>query len=156
VTAVDALVAIHESAHAVVACMSGLADVHQVVIHARGAQDEAGRVELHGFALARDRDMPGFLVFLLAGAAAEYKQTGHYSERDGDDVQQATLLASAMHECDVSDPRVGAAVRAAQALANAHMRNEATWAWIERVAKALVNKRRLTGRDVQRLREGRR
>jgi hypothetical protein len=45
---------------------------------------------------------------------------------------------------------------AAEAIALAAMHNEALWAWIQRVPKALARRRRLSGREISELREARR
>ena len=149
---VDHIAAIHEAGHAVIAMMSGM-DVKHIVVHHIGArQDEAGHIELVDCSGERDADVPRFLIFNLAGAAAERRATGHYSERDRQDLHDAVNLAAFMLDAEPDSPRVTASIQAAQALANAYMHDAVIWAWVQRVADALVTKRRLTGRAIHELR----
>jgi hypothetical protein len=151
----DYLVALHESAHAVIAGMAGV-DVKSVVLH-RGSQRgerewERGRVELFDATAERDADAPRYIRFLLAGAAAEKRHTGSYSERDRDDVSHARTLTWAMLNAEPDSPRVKAHFDSEQAIVNAWMWDDTIWQWVTRVADALVRRRHLTGRDVHELR----
>jgi hypothetical protein len=55
-----------------------------------------------------------------------------------------------------NDPAILATLRSAEALADALMEDPIVWHSVERVAKALKRRRRLSGRDVQIIREERR
>jgi hypothetical protein len=152
-SAVDYLAALHEAGHATVACMFGF-DVKVAVLHAVGAsQSEAGRVELRDHVFEIDDDPTRYLTYLLSGAAAEKRQTGSYSKRDASDLAQALTAAAVVLNVDRDSPRAVTAVRDAQALANALMLNNALWEWVQRVAAALIQRRRLTGRQIAELRE---
>lgn len=148
----DPLVAIHEAGHACLGAMSGM-DVRTVILHRPGArQEEAGRVELHDMAAERDADPTRFLIFLLAGAAAEKRACGRYTPRDAHDRHIAALFAAVTLNEEPDSARVRSMLEAVQLVANARIADDATWHWIERVAKQLVRRRRLTGRDVAELR----
>ena len=148
----DHLVAIHEAGHAVIAATSGM-DVRQVVLHRAGSrQDERGRCELFEFGAERDADMPRYIRYCLAGAAAEKRATGNYSERDRNDVRQAHTLTYVMLNVESDSPRVKAHFDSEQTIVDALMWDDTIWKWVQRVADALVKKRRLTGRDIHELR----
>ena len=152
----DYLVAVHEAGHAVVAVMSGIA-VKAVLLHRGSKQGECGpergRCELFDASAERDADASQFLKYILAGAAAEKRATGKYSERDGYDVDHAVTLARAMLDDWTPDSqRVRAVVQAAQTVTNVCMLDDTIWRWVNRVAKALVTFRRLSGRQVYELR----
>jgi hypothetical protein len=146
------LTALHESAHGVIAQMSGMA-VKCIVLHRSGArEDEAGRCELFATSAERDADIPRYLRYCLAGAAAERRHVGKYSERDRDDVSHAYTLTCAMLNVEPDSPRAKTHFNSEQAIVDAWMWDENVWRWVTSVANALVKKRRLTGRDIHELR----
>ena len=153
--AVDPIVALHESAHACIGVMYGF-DVKCAVLHAIGARhDEAGRVELHNWNAERDADPNRFLVYVLSGGAAERRATGHYSPRDAADREYATTMCAVYLNQDKTSEAVRKELDLADTLARAMMLNDDLWAWVQRVAKALIRKRRLTGRQIHELRNER-
>jgi hypothetical protein len=92
---------------------------------------------------------------MLAGAAAERRQTGHTSPRDEADREEAWTMCS-VYLKDATPETIRTEMAAAEAIALAAMHNEDLWAWIQRTANALARRRRLSGRDVAELREARR
>ena len=62
----------------------------------------------------------------------------------------AILAATAVLQVERDSPRVAQLVSDAQLLANSLMQNDHVWAWVQRVSTALIRRRRLNGRDVQR------
>jgi len=152
-TSEEHILSIHEAGHGCYAAMSAM-DVRAVVLHQPGSrQDEGGRCELHDMPGEQDNNPARFLTFLLAGGSAEYRAVGRRSARDASDREHATTLcALAILQQEPTSPAVLEMMRTAQALADAAMRNEDLWRWIERVARELVKKRRLTGRDIYELR----
>jgi ATP-dependent Zn protease len=149
------LTALHESAHAVIAVMTGM-DVSCVVLHAAGSsQTEAGRCELHDWAAERDADVERFLAFMLAGRGAEYRAVGRHGERGAGDWKQAVALAAVALKTESESPHVAELLAVAQVHIDAVMADAAVWGWIQRTARALVTRRRLSGRDVQLLLEAR-
>lgn len=95
------------------------------------------------------------MVYIFAAGAAEKRASGRPSRGDGQDRVQAAAIASYMYDhADASDPRVVAALRGAEILADAMIQNPTTWQAIERVAKALRRRKHLSGRDVQEIIRG--
>jgi hypothetical protein len=156
----DRVTAFHEAGHAVAATVFGL-DLRLVTVHQPGtrADDTAGSCELSSKLTELDRDPHRVLTYILAGAAAERRLTGRTSPRDAKDRAGAATVASFILEIeDEQHPSVRGLVAAAEAQAVALMYcDETVWRAVERVAKDLQRKGRLTGRDVQLcLREARR
>jgi hypothetical protein len=149
----DVLAAIHEAGHAAMASMFGYSVRCAVLHHVGSNQVEQGHVELRDHIAELDSDHVRYLAYMLAGAAAEKRQTGQYSPRDTHDREHAIIAASAVLQVERDSPRVAAAVRDAQLLANSLMTNDRLWAWVQRTATALIRRRRLTGRQIAALRE---
>jgi hypothetical protein len=144
----DVLTSIHEAGHAVIASQFGL-DVRHVQMH----RDGGGCCEIRSWLEEVNNDPIVALVYMFAAGAAEQRLTGRPSVRDAVDRAQALELARVMHDhAAAADPRVVAALRAAEALATAAVQNATTWAHIERTARALRRRKQLSGRDVQELR----
>jgi hypothetical protein len=148
---VDHLGALHEAAHATVATMYGFSVKH-AVLHPVG-MDPQGYVELRDHLSELDEDAMRYLVFKMSGAAAEHRQCGQYSKRDVQDLEDAVTAAAVVLEQARDSPRVAQLVRDAQLLANSLMLNDDLWRWTRRVAAALIQHRRLTGRQIAELRE---
>ena len=149
------LTALHESAHAVIATLTGM-DVKRCVLHAPGSRrDEDGHTALYDWAEERDCDIERHLTFVLAGRAAEYKAVGRYSERGDGDWEQATAYAACVLNAAPESPRVAEFLRIAQLHAETYMHDAAIWGWIERVSRQLLKRRTLGCRDIQLLREAR-
>ena len=154
-TDVDYITAVHEAGHALVGACYGY-DVKCAVVHVTNSrQDEGGRVELHDWNGERDANPNRFLVYVLAGAAAERHATGHYSSRDAADREYAATLCAVYLNADITSDAVRKEMDIADTLARAMMHDDDLWRWIERVSKALTKRRRLTGRDIHELREAR-
>jgi hypothetical protein len=141
--------AYHESGHSTIAVQYGYS-LRRVVVHPRRQPDgEAGLTELVSFTQAIDADAVRALVYTMAGPAAERQFTGRSDCGDLRDREQATAIASVIHEHKpVDHPDVAATVARADLIARALMLDPLTWAAVEAVAKALEEKRRLSGREV--------
>ena len=139
----------HEAGHACVAVQYGLV-LRRVIVHPRRTPDgEAGLTELASFAEAIDADAARTLVYVMAGPAAERQFTGRSDCGDLRDREQAAAIAAAIHgHKPVDHPDVAGTVAGAAAIARALMVDPVTWAAVEAVAKALEQKRRLSGREV--------
>lgn len=137
----------HEAGHAVVAVQHGFA-LKSVVVHPRRKPDgEAGLTELVMFSNA---DAVRLLTYLMAGPAAEKRFSGRSACGDSRDREQAIEVARVIHDMKkpADHPDVVATVARAELIARALMLDDLTWAAVQAVAKALEQKRRLSGRDV--------
>lgn len=140
----------HEAGHATVAAQYGFV-LRRVVVHPRRRPDgEAGLTELMSFTDAIDADAFRTLVYVAAGGAAERRFSGRSDCGDVRDREQATAIATIIHETKQLDhPDIATTVALAETIARALMLDPVTWAAVEAVAKALEQKRRLSGREVQ-------
>jgi hypothetical protein len=144
--------AFHEAGHCVCAAQYALS-LRTVFVHQRRNPDgEAGRTELVSFVDCIDSDPFRALVYVCAGPAAERRFTGRSDAGDLRDREQATAIASIIHEHKPADhPAIARTVAHAELIARANMLDPVVWAAVEAVAKALEQKKRLTGREVLQL-----
>jgi hypothetical protein len=123
----------------------------ECVLHRVGARrDEQGHVALHHRLEEIAEDPLGYATYLLIAAAAERRKTGAVSARCSADYELAR------HVCTITvrDPAlIDRTMASVEAIAYATVQDERFWRWVEKVSRALVRRRRLTGRDVAELRE---
>jgi hypothetical protein len=140
----------HESGHATIAAQYGW-PIRRVAIHQRRTPEgEAGLCELVNFADALEADAFRSIVYLMAGPSAERQFTGRSDTGDLRDREQAAAIAQGIHEHRPADhPDIARTLQHAELIARALMLDDATWAAVKAVAKALEHKQRLSGSEVR-------
>jgi hypothetical protein len=146
----DRTTAFHEAGHATFASMRGY-DIRRVLLqpHRDLGPDEGGRCEVADAAAEIDAYPADFLIYLLAGAAAERRLVGRTSDRADFDVRQAREVAASALQQDPASEAVSSIVASATALAHAKMCDDRIWKWVDVTARRLLKRGVLTHRDVQ-------
>jgi hypothetical protein len=135
--------AIHEAGHACACVISGM-DLEEVIVVRQATRDGIG-----GYCAVADRDAERdadgrrWLTYLAAGASSERK-AGYSLVRDTGDRAQSQILAEALY----GPGRATTFLASAKIEADALMDNPDVWRWVERTARALVRRGRLSHRDV--------
>lgn len=146
-------VAIHEAAHAVAAVAAGIA-IDRVFVGFGYTGEDVGAVYPNTF--PESVDVNQRVVYLLAAGVAERRYLGLPPDGhedavwDARDRQQAESILARRLRVDVTSAIVTA--RLAQLRVAARRAVDRHWAWIERVALELVDRRVMSGADVARLR----
>jgi hypothetical protein len=123
--------------------------VRQVRVHEPFSHPEhAGMCHVHDHVAEIDERPFAYLVYLLAGAAADWKVSGRNNSGDAEDRKQAMIVASISLEVERECPRVIERVQTAELVARALVQDDTNWKWIERVARVLMKKRTLSGREI--------
>jgi hypothetical protein len=139
--------AIHESAHAVIGVDLRL-PLRRVTIEPNHEAGSLGHVFFRGVSTRSQRQLERLIVALLAGEAAETIFAGpgrKSSDGSQPDFSHAAALASRL--CS-SNRELGAYLTLATIRAEQLVANPWTWAAIERLARELLCKQTVRGRDV--------
>jgi hypothetical protein len=133
----DKVIAYHEAAHAVISLLQHIPVTFASIEPGR---DHEGQTRL---AVTLGACEPtAWLLASAAGAAAERRIAGTAVHALGDRIADRQLV-TALLGGEPSDRRINVRLRQIDALADAAV--SAHWDWIERVAHALIKKRRLRG-----------